>query len=187
MTAIAEKRLTWEEFRNLELEENDLFIYELVNGILMKRSAPSLRHQNAVSALLSVMRLFADANHLGKVYTAPIDVFFDDGNGFQPDICFVAKAHSALLENDDYINGAPNLIVEVLSSGTWKNDRFDKKAIYEKYGVQEYWIVDPVYKTVEVYVLENVMFQLHALVEEEGKLKSTVLPGFEIVIEQIFA
>jgi len=187
MTALAEKRMTWQEFRNLEVADNDLSIYELINGLLMKRSAPSLRHQNAVSALLSKMRAFADKKKLGKVFTAPVDVLLDNGNCFQPDICFVSNERAFLLDNGEYINGAPDLVVEVLSPGTWKNDRSSKKDVYEKYAVKEYWILDPVYQTVEIFVHENNTFRLHALAEAEGRLASVVLPGFEVSVEGIYA
>lgn len=186
MTAIAEKRMNWQAFKNLEIEAGDLFIYELINGILRKRSAPSLRHQNVVSALLSLMRLFADEHQLGKVFTAPIDVFFDDDNGFQPDICFVSNERAFLLDNDEFINGAPDLVVEVLSPGTWKNDRMAKKDVYERFAVREYWIVDPYYKSVEVYIIENNAYRLFSGFEQEGKVVSTVLEGFEVELERIF-
>lgn len=186
MTALAEKRMTWQEFRHLEVADNDLSIYELINGNLMRRSAPSLHHQNAVSFLLSKMRAFADERQLGKVFTSPIDVLFDDGNCFQPDLCFVANDRSFLLDNGEYINGAPDLVVEVLSPGTWKNDRIAKKAVYEKYAVKEYWILDPVYKTVEIFVMENNAFRAHAVAETAGAVASVLLSGFEVNAEQIF-
>ncbi len=187
MTALAEKRMTWQEFRNLEVADNDLSIYELINGFLMKRSAPSLRHQKAVGNLFTHMNAFVIEKQLGQAFTSPIDVLLDNGNCFQPDICFVSHERAFLLDNGEYINGAPDLVVEVLSPGTWKNDRSSKKDVYEKYAVKEYWILDPVYQTVEIFVHENNVFRLHALAEAEGTLASVVLPGFEVMVEAIFA
>lgn len=179
--------MTWLEFREMEIPEGEeLFIFELINGMIAKRGAPSLKHQNAVTVLLTRLQIFVSEKKLGKVFVAPLDVYFDDGNCFQPDICYISNERSFLLENGEYINGAPDLVVEVISPGTSKNDRVTKKAIYEKYAVKEYWLIDPIYRTVEIFVMKDNSLQLNAIQENIGKVESVLLPGFELMIESLF-
>jgi Uma2 family endonuclease len=176
----------WADFRELDIAENDFSIYELINGSLVKRAAPSIRHQKAVTALVSKLHLFVREKELGSVFTAPIDVFFDDHNGFQPDICFISKERSFLIDNEDYISGPPDLVVEVLSPGTSKNDRVTKMAVYEQFAVKEYWIVDPLYSTVEIYTMHDNALRLHEIWEAEGIAASPLLEGFSIDIASLF-
>ena len=112
------------------------------------------------------MHNFAKTGRLGKCYAAPIDVFFDKYNNTQPDILFIKKERQFIVTRDG-IEGRPDLIVEILSPSTHKNDRISKKALYLKLGVMEYWIVDPIYQSVEVYLLED----------DKYVLKSTVFEG----------
>jgi len=178
--------MRWNEFRELELAADDFSVYELINGILVKRAAPSIRHQKAVTTLVSKLHTFVREKELGSVFTAPIDVFFDDHNGYQPDICFVSKDRSFLLDNDDFINGPPDLVVEVLSPGTFKNDRVAKMAVYERFAVKEYWIVDPHYHTVEIFIMRDNALILQETLETEGEAASVLLEGFSIEIATLF-
>ena len=187
MTPVLEKTMTWREFREMEIPDYEQhFTFELIDGMIVKRGAPSIKHQQAVGVLYARLQIFVSEKQLGNAYPAPIDVFFDDGNGFQPDICFVSKDRSFLLDNGQYINGAPDLVVEVLSPGTGKNDRMTKKDVYERYAVKEYWIIDPIYHMVEVCVMRDNALQLIAAQEGTGKIESVLLPGFEVLIETLF-
>jgi Uma2 family endonuclease len=95
-----------------------------------------------------------ERNELGEVRVAPYDVHLDAENIFQPDIVFVAKGNiNKIKERGLY--GAPDLVIEILSPGNKKYDKRDKKDIYEKYGVKEYWIIDPADKQVTGYTLVN--------------------------------
>ena len=119
-TALLEKKngkVTWAEFRNLELVDNDPYIYELFNGVIMKRAAPSLIHQEVSGNLFADIKIFLRQNPMGRVYSAPVDVEFDKYNAFQPDLAFVTNERSFLFEDGDYIKGAPDLIVEIISPG----------------------------------------------------------------------
>jgi Uma2 family endonuclease len=176
-------KITVEEFFNMELEEG--YFYELINGNIVKKQAPSPQHQEAVSNLLTYMNLHSLTNKLGKCYTAPIDVFFDRYNNTQPDILFIKKDRQFIVTKHG-IEGQPDLIVEVLSPSSFKNDRIVKKELYLQFGVAEYWIVDPIYQSVEVFYLENGEYQLKYFVVENGELESKVLDGFKIDIKKIF-
>lgn len=81
---------------------------------------------------------------------------------------------------------APNLIVEIVSKGSVDKDRVIKKDLYERFAVREFWIVDPAYKTVEVYQMADHRYYLAGFAEGKGKISSSVLPGFELEISEIF-
>ena len=189
-TSLLEKKkgkVTWEEFRNMELDDNDPYIYELFNGIIMKRAAPSLIHQKASRNLVTDITNFLRLNPLGEVYSAPVDVEFDKYNAFQPDLAFVSNERSFLFEDGDYIKGAPDLIVEIISPGNVRRDRVEKKEICQQFAVREYWLIDPLSQTVEIYVMRDNAYQLHDFLEQTGKATSTVLTGFELEISTLFS
>ena len=185
-TVLDVPRMTFQQFREMELADNDNFIYELLNGELMKRGAPNLRHQYVVTILLTRLQNFVSERQLGYVFASPMDVFFDDGNCPQPDILFVAKERGFVIENFEYVNGAPDLIVEIISPGTGKNDRGLKKDLYERYVVKEYWIKDPMNQTVEVFNMKENAYRLSRIQESQGLVVSEVLPGFELEVGALF-
>jgi Uma2 family endonuclease len=186
MVATVEQKMTWDEYRDTEFDDHDLFIYELLNGNLVRRTAPSVKHQNVVTNLMVSMGIWNREKKLGKIFTAPIDVYFDGKNGVQPDLVFIKTERLFIIENEDYVNGAPDLVVEVISPGSIRRDRVDKKDLYERYAVKEFWLIDPQNKTVEIYTMENNAYRLHEFQEQEGKVTSLVLEGFEIDVAAIF-
>ena len=176
------KKITVKELFEMELEAG--YFYELINGNIVKKQAPSPQHQLAVSNILTYMNFHVLSKKLGQCYTSPIDVFFDKYNNTQPDIIFIRKERQFIVTRDG-IEGRPDLVVEVLSPSTHKNDRISKKALHLKFGVMEYWIVDPIYQFVEVYVLEDDKYVLKSTVFE-GEVASHILEGFTLTIENIF-
>ncbi len=145
---------------------------ELINGRLYMSPAPTLSHQDSTLDLASEIRLFVTKNKIGRVFISPIDVFFDSKNALQPDIVFVANEQKSILKEDG-IYGSPDLVIEVLSPGTKKFDLDKKKKIYEKHGVKEYWIVDPISKESLGYQLKNSKFILFK--KEKAKVISLLL------------
>ena len=180
------EKVNWETFRELELADDDLFIYELFDGEIMKRSAPSLIHQRISRKLLGKMDTYIEEKKLGEVFSAPVDLNLDEHNAFQPDLAFISKERSFLIEDDDYIKGAPDLVVEIISPGTVKKDRVIKKDLCERFAVREYWLVDPLNKGIEIYTMQEDKYVLHDLQEISGKISSTVLTGFELELGHIF-
>ena len=180
------EKVNWETFREIELADDDLFIYELFDGEIMKRSAPSLIHQRISRKLLGKMDAYIEEKELGEVFSAPVDLNLDEHNAFQPDLAFISKERSFLIEDDDYIKGAPDLVVEIISPGTVKKDRVIKKDLCERFAVREYWLVDPLNKGIEIYIMQEDKYVLHDLQEITGKISSTVLNGFELDLGHIF-
>ena len=180
------QKMTCEAFRHMEIPDGDTSIYELLNGNIVRRSSPHAKHQLAQSRLMRLIGNFVFEKKLGEVIGAPMDVVFDDDNVPQPDVFFIKKERTKIIELDGLVWGAPDLVVEIISQGTARNDRVDKKALYERCGVSEYWIVEPNARTVEVYVLNNQSYALLDFLEIEGTLKSQVLIGFELDITEVF-
>ena len=183
---IRAKKMTYEEFRYMEIPDDDTSIYELINGNIMRRASPHSEHQMVVGNIYSKMKVFADEKALGRVLMAPLDVVFAADNGVQPDVFFIKKEREKIIERRGPVWGSPDLIVEVISKGTGKNDRVDKFQLYEKFGVAEYWLVDPAYQTVQIYFLEDKKYVLQQFQEIEGLVKSTILEGFEMAMNDIF-
>ncbi len=187
MVELLNKKITVPEFREMDFPENDTFIYELIEGILIKKQAPSPLHQNVVVSISHAFKSLTLAKNNGFSYVSLIDVYFDKYSNTQPDVLFILKDREFIIDPLQGIVGAPDLIVEVLSPSTAKLDKVDKKALYLKFGVKEYWIVDPIYKGVLVYVLNENQYELKQELIEEGKIESVVLPDLDLNITLIFA
>ncbi len=127
---------------------------ELIEGNIFMSPSPLYKHQKIVSYLLAKILFHVEKFDLGEVFVAPFDVYLDEHmNAVQPDIVFVAKENLGIIK--DHIHGVPDLVIEVLSAGNQTHDTHRKKELYEKFGVNEYWIVDPVTKDVIGYELSK--------------------------------
>ena len=151
----------------------------------MKKQAPSPAHQNASMEITTAMNVFIKAKQLGKLFAAPIDVFFDISNNTQPDILFIKKERDFIITRNG-IEGAPDLIVEILSPSTFKIDRTDKMALYLQFGVPEYWIVDPKNQSIEVYVLNDNHYKIASFAIENGLIESKILEGLSLEVSDVF-
>lgn len=185
MTTTIEKTLTAREFLELDIFEEGYF-YELINGEIVKRASPDTIHQNTASNLTFFMQAFVREKQLGKIFFAPYDVYLDEENLVQPDIIFVSSAKADIVRKG-CIEGVPDLLVEILSPGTYKMDRGDKLKIYQRLGVLEYWIVDPRSRTIEVHVLKEGFYDLVFLGEEGGEVESEMLAGLKVKVDEVFA
>jgi Uma2 family endonuclease len=152
---------------------------ELWNGELVRSSAPDPEHQDIALNFASALKQFAIPTRLGKVYTGPIDVVLSPRRVVQPDVLFVSKARLGIIKH--WIDGTPDLVVEVVSEQSWRRDRIEKKALYEQAGVSEYWVVDPECQTIEVFG----PYQLCSRTIGEHKAKSKLLPDFGISLKDL--
>jgi Uma2 family endonuclease len=180
---LEERKITVKEFFEMELEEG--YYYELLNGHIVRKQAPSPAHQKAVVKISKIIDTYTEERQLGDCYVSPIDVFFDDYNNTQPDILFIKKDRLFIVTQHG-IEGHPDLIVEVLSPSTFRNDKTTKMELYCAFGVSEYWIVDPKNQAVEVYSLENNKYVMSSFAIESGVITSKVIEGFKIDIVSVF-
>ena len=160
--------------------------YELLDGELIMAPAPTDRHQVIVGELFVALRQFILYNRLGQVRLSPYDVIFADTDVAQPDILFVSNERSDIITPAN-IQGAPDLMVEILSPGTAGRDRGYKRTLYGRHGVQEYWLVDPDANTVEVLVLGDEGLTPATTFQEGDTLTSPLLAGLSIELRPIFA
>jgi Uma2 family endonuclease len=158
---------------------------ELIEGELYMSPSPKIRHQRVVSNLHLALRQFAEAKKLGMVLDSPMDVHLPSGDVVQPDVIFVAEARRAILV--DWIRGAPDLLVEVISPESSERDRIVKRHLYEQNGVREYWLVDPEARSVEVLKISGSRFNPAGYFEVSDRVTSPVLPGFSLSVSEVFA
>ena len=183
-SSVAEKKMKVAEFLEIEVEPG--LIYELINGEIVKKSAPSSKHQKVSGKLFRLLSDYAEKKKLGEVLYAPLDVFLGEYNAIQPDLLFVAKAREEII-TDNGVEGPPDMIIEILSPSTMKNDRGDKMKIYREHQVREYWIVDPKNQSIEVYQYQNGDYDLVSFAVEVGEINSSVLAGLVIEVNTAFS
>jgi Uma2 family endonuclease len=160
--------------------------YQLIEGELVMTPSPTTFHQIISGNLNEKIRVFVKEKSAGLVLYSPIDVYLDDENVFQPDIVFISK-HRQDIVKDDGIHGVPDMVIEILFPSTAYYDMKKKYRIYEKFGMKEYWIVDPEMKNVELFSLsEQGKYVMNADVTGQGTVKSGILNEFEIALEDVF-
>lgn len=145
-------RWTYAEFARLPSEGSTR--YEIIDDELYLTPAPGTRHQRIVTDLVVHLGAFVRSHGLGELFVGPFDVLFAEGDYMEPDLVFVRRDRTELL-SDRGVEGAPDLLVEVLSPSTEKRDRGIKLARYRHFGVGEYWIIDAEARTVEVWKLSE--------------------------------
>ncbi len=165
---------------------NDGKRYELINGELILSPAPVPDHQFVVVALIEFLRSFVNRYGLGRIACAPIDVILSEIIALQPDIAFISNARMGIIGPKN-IQGAPDLVIEVLSPSTESRDRNDKARLYWNHGVLEYWLVDTSRRTIEVFGAGRTGFELLAVYGEGDALESPTLSGLSLEVGRVFA
>jgi Uma2 family endonuclease len=151
---------------------------EWVGGEVIVMSPVNLEHADLFAFLLHLFRAFVENHDLGKVLTEPYQVrLARQRRRRSPDIFFVGNERLSALKRLHF-EGAPGLIVEVISPDSQSRDRRDKFLEYQAAGVQEYWIVDPLSESVEAYRLDKRKYA--AIGPTDGTIRSVVLPGFHL-------
>ncbi|MBN8576030.1 MAG: Uma2 family endonuclease [Cytophagales bacterium] len=147
---------------------------ELIDNIIFMSPSPIYRHQKVILTLAVQLQKNLEEKGLGIIAFAPFDVYLDEtSNAVQPDLVVVLKDNLAILNEEGHIHGVPDLLIEILSPGNTQHDTVRKKNLYEKFGVKEYWIVDPDSKRASVFQLQNQTYQLHY--EGLGQIESPLL------------
>ncbi|MDZ7288988.1 MAG: Uma2 family endonuclease [candidate division KSB1 bacterium] len=159
--------------------------YEIIDGELYMSPAPTLGHQRTIRRFLFVIEGFLQENPCGEVFQAPTDIILSDIDVLQPDIVFITKEKFDILTREN-VQGAPDLVIEVLSPGTEKRDRTIKLKTYSKFGVREYWMANEEQETVEVWRRKDTKLAFHALLDKTQTLMTPLFPGLEIPLSKIF-
>jgi Uma2 family endonuclease len=160
-------------------------ITELIDGEIFVTPEPSDAHQKRSIQLLTFLIPILKE---GVIRHAPTGVHFDDGNHFEPDIFWISPQNDhCVLVDGKYWQGAPDLVIEILSPSTEYRDRDIKFETYQKYGVREYWLVSPLSQFIEVYVLTEGTFIRQGVFGLSTTFHSAVLGGVEVNVDALIA
>ena len=155
---------------------------ELIHGRFYLSPSPVRLHQFLVTQLWQILQAVAGEQG-GQALVAPMDVHLADHTVAQPDVLYVSPGRQEILQ--EWIEGAPDLVVEVLSPSTARMDRLLKLNRYAEGGVGEYWLVDPALRAIEFLVHDGERFAVH--VQDGGTWTSPVVPGVELDIDALWA
>jgi Uma2 family endonuclease len=171
------KRWSYDEYHTL----GDNQRYEVIDGELLMLPAPDVQHQAWIRELTLGLGGFIKAHGLGQLLPSPIDVVLDTENIVQPDLTFVGRSALGTIGKKSVV-GAPTLVVEVVSLSTIGVDRYKKRRLYARFGVAEFWVIDPGNAAVEVLVLNGQDYDLASVAAKQGRIRSSVLEGFEVEV-----
>jgi Uma2 family endonuclease len=184
MALLERAPLTYEDYLSIP---NDGRRHEIVDGEHCVSPAPSPEHQRIVVNLSSNLHFWSRGTGSGRVFVAPVDVVLDELTVVQPDVLWVASQRSTIVE-PSHLSGAPNLLVEVLSPSSRRYDEHVKRELYERKGVDEYWIVDTQERSVRIWSRAGERFGAPRLLTAASGdlLTSSLLPGFEVALAEVF-
>jgi len=162
----------------------DVHPRELVWGVVREPPSPFVPHQQITMRISSLLYTHVAEHDLGIVLASPMDVVLDEANALvlQPDVMFISRERAGIVR--DFVRGAPDLVVEVTSTGTATYDRVDKVRWYRAYGVRECWIVDAFRETIAVIDLAPDGVETH--VRGDEAIRSIVLPRFTHTANELF-
>jgi Uma2 family endonuclease len=175
-------KFSYEEF----LEWYDEFHAEWVDGEIIMGLPPTFEHQADSDFLTTLLRIYVEARDLGVVVSAPFQMRLEkQKSSREPDLLLIAKANLGRIKNT-YLDGPADLAIEIISPESVGRDRGEKFVEYEAAGVREYWLIDPVRKQAEFYLLDDERkYQLH-LRGKQGTFRSKVVEGFYLQIEWLW-
>ncbi len=159
--------------------------YEIHEGELVVVAAPLVRHQIAAFEIATVLNDYGHRSG-GRAVIAPFDIVFDEYDVVQPDVVFFRAQRSHLVQLDVVTRAAPDIAVEVLSPSTASIDRGRKMEMFARYGVPEYWIVDPVGLEIEVHALGNGAYRCTQIATAGDIVRSVLLPDLAFAADSIF-
>lgn len=178
-----ETRTTAETYFDLPAYASEPLI-QLIDGEVVIGVPPLLRHQDIVGNIYSLLRAYAK-QHGGLAYFAPAEIVLDDTNVYEPDALYVSPEPICTVQAKRIL-GPPDLVAEVLSPSSVKHDRETKYKAYERHGVREYWIADPLNTYVDVFVLQGGAFVKQGLYVPGDTFASTVLAGQTVTVADLF-
>ena len=181
VTAGVKPKFTYEDYYYAPEDKR----YELHDGDLVVVPAPKEQHQDMVGTLYYFLRAFVLGRMLGRVYIAPFDIVFTNHDVVQPDVIFVSNEKLNIITPDN-IQGAPDLVIEVLSPSTAHRDRTFKRALYARHRVGEFWLVDTNARLIEVLLLGESEYETVGTYGAGQTLTSPTLTDFSLNIDDIF-
>jgi Uma2 family endonuclease len=181
-------KLTYQDLLGLP---EDLLRHELIDGEHYVTPSPNTKHQRVVMNLGWLVRGYLEEHPIGEVFASPLDIVLSKFDVVEPDLLYISRERLERHLNDRNLAAAPELVIEVLSPSTRRRDEGVKHRLYERYGVLEYWRIDPVSDAVKVFHLVEGRFVLQAeLSLQAGSpapvLTTPLLPGIHLPLDKIF-
>lgn len=159
--------------------------YEVISGVLYEMPPPSTLHQLLVTKLIVRLGNLIESNAQGILYASPIEVILPDATAVQPDLVFVWAERRSIIKKNR-IEGPPDLVVEILSPSSIRYDRVTKFEAYETSGIREYWILNPKTQSLEIYNLEEGLYNLHNEYNLDEPVHSPLLGDLAFTIGSLF-
>ena len=181
---IAPKKWTY-----AELSHDEEHPVECYDGELFDMTSPLIQHQRIVRRLTTAIDNWSAANG-GEVFAGPVDLLVAENRFFVPDLCFYSAGRAGeKIEREDgrCLIAPPDLIIEVVSPSTARNDRVRKMRLYAEFGVTNYWIVEPDRGTLEAFALRDGGYAVADAFTDEDNLRSPLFPGLDLPLKDIFA
>lgn len=162
--------------------------HELIDGAHVVTPTPNRKHQAVSGNLFGLIWSYLQQHPVGRVFAAPFDVILSDFDVVEPDLLYISRQRLTEIETSPWVKGAPNLVVEIGSAGTRKRDATVKRRLYERFGIEEYWVVDPELDIVHVYRRVNERYDRTAelTLEEDDLLTTPLLPGLDLPLSKVF-
>ena len=161
--------------------------YELIDGEHYVMPSPGRRHQTIVGELLGLIWSHLKGRSAGEIFLGPLDVVLSEFDVVTPDLLFVSEERAGVVTEEN-VQGAPDLVVEIASPETRRRDEKTKLQLYERFGVQEYWVVDPDLDVIKVYRLVEGRYQRTAelALAAHDVLSTPLMPGLDLSLADIF-
>lgn len=184
MSAHVEPIMTVEDLNAMPEDSNR---YEVIEGELFVSRAPDFLHQLVITNFIFSVKSYLKSNPVGVVVTTP-GLIFSSINGVIPDAVYLSHERREEVLHEGRLRAAPELVVEVVSPGAEnvRRDRIAKRQLYAKYGVEEYWVIDPQTRAVEVYRLRDQILDLIAMHTDKQTIETPLLPGWSTTADELF-
>lgn len=171
--ARAGKLITFDEYFEIADETT---CTDLLDGKIIRDSPAVAKHGRINSWLVKLVGNYIEKRDLGEIFFPTTSVRFTQYQATEPDLFFISKARAHIV-GEKFVDGAPDLCVEIVSKSSRKHDRGRKFTLYADHGVQEYWLIDPLSSTVDFFAAQEGRF-IALAPDGQGRLHSNVLPGF---------
>ena len=178
-------KLTYDDFVHFP---DDGKRHEIVDGEHCVTPSPNSKHQTIVGNLHGMIWTYLRQRPLGRVFVAPFDVVLSEFDVVEPDLLYLSNDRAAQVLVPQHVRGVPDLVVEVASPGTRQRDETVKRRLYERWGVVEYWVVDPELDVVRVYVRDGERFTraIELSLETHAVLRTPLLPDLDLPLADVF-
>lgn len=184
-TSIPRVKLTYDDF---VLLPDDGKRHELIDGEHYVTPSPARKHQTISWNLTTLIGSYLRAHPVGRAFAAPFDVVFSNFDVVEPDLLFISKERQNDILTAKHVRGAPDLVVEIGSPATRKRDETIKRRLYEKFGVSEYWVIDPELDSIHVCRRTDAGYTRAAELthEQQDVLRTPLMPGLDLPLTVIF-